>query len=278
MVGGKRASPQREPHRRTLCLHLQVCVCNHHHHHHVQFQLHLLSLGHIKHAHAPQRNTGARPRSILLGSLLQMRMRFHCIDLRILSIPQSHTCAHNVTTLATVTDGPSLSSSANAAVCRPHADYDRQQQQCRHHAIGGPARAMLRELNVNSSTTPTPTTAARSQGLRRACAQVSVTGAMTKSSGSARRLNVVRFLFSSSLFRRRPTTMRAISERRREPALGANPETPGKHLDLFGTHASNTARLRAEVASLDIQRQQVASVALFDAKTDDGTREAPRIA
>ncbi len=106
---GKRASPQRGPHRRTLCLHLQVCVCNHHHHHHVQFQLYLLSLGHIKHAHAPQRNTGARAKvDSARFSLLQMRMRFHCIDLRILSIPQSHTCAHNVTTLATVTDGPSL--------------------------------------------------------------------------------------------------------------------------------------------------------------------------
>ena len=54
--------------------------------------------------------------------------------------------------------------------------------------------------------------------------------------------------------------MRAISERRREPALGANPETPGMHLDLIGTHASNTALHRTKVASLDVQRQQVASV------------------
>ena len=90
-----------------------------------------------------------------------------------------------------------------------------------------------------------------------------VTGAMTESSGmqtTRRRLNVWQFLISSSLFPRRTGTMRAISQRRREPALGANPETPGMHLDLFGTHASNTARLRAEVASLDVQRQQVASV------------------
>jgi hypothetical protein len=54
--------------------------------------------------------------------------------------------------------------------------------------------------------------------------------------------------------------MRAISQRRREPVLGANPETPGMHSDLIETHPSNTARLHGKVPPLDVQRQQVASV------------------